>query len=126
MAIIARLTRSSMLEVLGQDYLRTARAKGVPERLVIVVHACKNALLPVLTALGISIGHLLGGAVMVETIFGWPGLGKYTVDAIFLRDYPVIQGVVLYMTIIVLLVNLAVDLAYRWLDPRLRVGRPPA
>jgi peptide/nickel transport system permease protein len=83
-------------------------------------------LLPVVTVLGISLGHLLGGAVIVETIFGWPGVGKYAVDAIFLRDYPVIQGVVLYMTLIFLLVNLAVDLAYRQLDPRLHFGRQAA
>jgi peptide/nickel transport system permease protein len=123
-AQLMHLTRASVLEVLQQDYVRTARAKGVPECLVIAVHAFKNALSPVVTVVGVSIGHLLGGAVIVETIFGWPGVGKYTVDAIFLRDYPVIQGVVLYMAIIFLLVNLAVDMAYRWLDPRLHFGRP--
>jgi peptide/nickel transport system permease protein len=125
-AQLMRLTRASLLEVLQQDYVRTARAKGMSERVVIAVHALKNALLPVVTVLGISLGHLLGGAVIVETIFGWPGVGKYAVDAIFLRDYPVIQGVVLYMTLIFLLVNLAVDLAYRQLDPRLHFGRQAA
>jgi peptide/nickel transport system permease protein len=122
-AHLMRLTRASLLEVLHQDYVRTARAKGLSERGVIGVHALKNALLPVVTVLGMSLGHLLGGAVIVETVFGWPGLGKYAVDSIFLRDYPVIQGVVLYMAVIFLLVNLAVDISYRWLDPRLHFGR---
>jgi peptide/nickel transport system permease protein len=125
-AHLMRLTRASLLEVLRQDYVRTARAKGLSERAVIGVHALKNALLPVVTVLGMSLGHLLGGAVIVETIFGWPGIGKYVVDSIFLRDYPVIQGVVLYMAVIFLLVNLAVDISYRWLDPRLHFGRQGA
>jgi peptide/nickel transport system permease protein len=125
-AQLMRLTRASLLEVLKQDYVRTARAKGMSEDVVIVVHALKNALLPVVTVLGISLGHLLSGAVIVETIFGWPGVGKYAVDAIFLRDYPVIQGFVLYMAVIFLLVNLAVDMAYRRLDPRLHFGRQAA
>ena len=125
-AQLMRLTRASMLEVLQLDYMRTARAKGLSERSVVVVHGLKNGLLPVVTMLGINLGHLLGGTVIVETIFGWPGIGKYAVDAIFFRDFPVIQGFVLYMAIIFLLVNLAVDLAYRWLDPRLDFGRQPA
>ena len=125
-AQLMRLTRASLLEVLQQDYVRTARAKGISEGVVITAHALKNALLPVITVLGISVGHLLGGAVIVETIFGWPGVGKYAVDAIFLRDYPVIQGFVLYTALIFLLVNLAVDMAYRRLDPRLHFGRPAA
>jgi peptide/nickel transport system permease protein len=125
-AHLMRLTRASLLEVLHQDYVRTARAKGLSERAVIGVHALKNAILPVVTVLGMSLGHLLGGAVIVETIFGWPGIGKYVVDSIFLRDYPVIQGVVLYMAVIFLLVNLAVDISYRWLDPRLHFGRQAA
>ena len=125
-AQLMRLTRASMLEVLQQDYVRTARAKGLNERVVIWVHALKNALLPVVTVLGITLGHLLGGTVIVETIFSWQGVGKYAVDAIFLRDYPVIQGFVLYMGLIFLLVNLAVDLSYRWLDPRLHFSRQPA
>ena len=90
------------------------------------MHALKNALLPVVTVLGISLGHRLGGTVIVETIFAWPGVGKYAIDAIFLRDYPVIQGFVLYMGLIFLLVNLAVDMGYRWLDPRLHFGRQAA
>jgi len=125
-AQLMRLTRASLLEVLNQDYVRTARAKGLSEGVVIVVHALKNALLPVITVLGISLGHLLGGAVIVETIFGWPGVGKYAVDAIFLRDHPVIQGFVLYTALIFVLVNLAVDIAYRRLDPRLHFGHSAA
>ena len=125
-AQLMRLTRASMLEVLQQDYVRTARAKGLSERVVIWVHALKNALLPVVTVLGINLGHLLGGTVIVESIFSWPGVGKYAVDSIFLRDFPVIQGFVLYMGLIFLLVNLAVDLSYRWLDPRLHFGRQAA
>ncbi len=125
-AQLMRLTRASMLEVLQQDYVRTARAKGLSERVVIWMHALKNALLPVVTVLGINLGHLLGGTVIVESIFSWPGVGKYAVDSIFLRDFPVIQGFVLYMGLIFLLVNLAVDLSYRWLDPRLHFGRQAA
>ncbi len=125
-AQLMRLTRASMLEVLQQDYVRTARAKGLNERVVILVHAMKNGLLPVVTMLGINLGHLLSGTVIVESIFGWPGVGKYAIDAIFLRDYPVIQGFVLYMGLIFVLVNLAVDIAYRRLDPRLHFGRPAA
>jgi peptide/nickel transport system permease protein len=121
-AQLIRLTRASMLEVVRQDYLRTARSKGLGERHIITAHALKNALLPVITVLGMSLGHLLGGTVIVETIFSWPGVGKYAIDAIFLRDYPVIQGFVLYMAVIFLLVNLTVDFAYRWLDPRLHFG----
>ena len=121
-AQLMRLSRASMLEVLQQDYVRTARAKGLNERVVIWVHALKNALLPVVTVLGINLGHLLGGTVIVESIFNWPGVGKYAVDAIFLRDFPVIQGFVLYMGLIFLLVNLSVDLSYRWMDPRLHFG----
>src|SRR5918992_183331 len=123
-AQLMRLTRASMLEVVQQDYVRTARAKGLKERRVIGVHALKNALLPVVTVLGMNLGHLLGGTVIVETIFSWPGVGKYAIDAIFLRDYPVIQGFVLYMAVIFLLVNLLVDLTYRWLNPRLNFSAP--
>jgi peptide/nickel transport system permease protein len=123
-AQLMRLTRASMLEVVQQDYVRTARAKGLRERRVIGAHALKNALLPVVTVLGMNLGYLLGGTVIVETIFSWPGVGKYAIDAIFLRDYPVIQGFVLYMAVIFLLVNLLVDMTYRWLDPRLHFGAP--
>jgi ABC-type dipeptide/oligopeptide/nickel transport system permease component len=121
-AQLMRLTRASMLEVVQQDYVRTARAKGMGERRVIWVHALKNALLPVITVLGVNLGYLLGGAVIVETIFSWPGVGKYAIDSIFQRDYPVIQGFVLYMAVIFLVVNLLVDVTYRWLDPRLHFG----
>ncbi len=122
-AQVMRLTRASMLEALDQDYVRTARAKGLGETAVVLGHALKNALLPSVTIIGLSLGHLLGGAVIIETIFGWPGAGKLAVDAIFLRDYPIIQGFVLYMALVFLLVNLLVDLSYRWLDPRLHFGR---
>lgn len=117
---LTRLTRASLLEVLGQDFVRTAQSKGLGEQLVVQRHALRNALLPILTVLGVSMGNLLSGAVIVETIFSWFGIGKYAVDAIFLRDYPVVQGVVLYFTVAFVLVNVLVDLAYAWLDPRLR------
>jgi len=122
-AQLMRLTRASMLEALSQDYMRTARAKGLREWSVMWRHAAKNALLPVVTVLGTSTGHLLGGAVIIETIFGWPGVGQFVVVGISQRDYPVVQGFVLYIAVIFLLVNLAVDISYRWLDPRLHFGR---
>ena len=124
-AQVARLSRASLLEVLGQDYLRTARSKGLSPLRVLLVHAARPAVIPVLTLAGLSAGQLLGGAVIVETIFSWNGVGKYAVDAIFLRDYPVIQGVALYAAVAVALVNLAVDLAYPLIDPRLRSAGPP-
>ena len=117
---IMRMTRSSMLEVLRQDYIRTARAKGQTERVVIVKHALKNALIPIITVAGLSFGGLLGGAVMAETIFSIPGLGKMMVDAINARNYPVVQGGVLFVAIVVSLVNLAVDLLYAFIDPRIK------
>lgn len=117
---IMRMTRSSMLEVLRQDYIRTARAKGQTERVVIVKHALKNALIPIVTVAGLSFGGLLGGAVMAETIFSIPGLGKMMVDAINARNYPVVQGGVLFVAIVVSLVNLAVDLLYAFIDPRIK------
>ncbi len=122
MAQLMRLTRASVLEVLGQDYMRTARAKGLAERAIVWRHGLKNALLPVVTVLGTSTGYLLGGAVIIETIFGWPGVGQFVVVGISQRDYPVVQGFVLYMAITFLLINLAVDVSYRWLDPRLHFG----
>ena len=122
MAQLMRLTRASMLEVLGQDYMRTARAKGLSERLVVWRHGLKNALLPVVTVLGTSTGYLLGGAIIIETIFGWPGVGQFVAVGISQRDYPVVQGFVLYMAMTFLLINLAVDVSYRWLDPRLHFG----
>ncbi len=120
-ATYARLLRASMLEVLGQDFVQAARARGLQERIVIISHSLKNALLPVVTAFGMSLGHLLGGTVIIETIFAWPGLGRFVVDAIFNRDYPVIQGYVLFMALIFVLVNLFVDLSYRFFDPRIRL-----
>ena len=122
MAQLMRLTRASMLEVLGQDYMRTARSKGLSERAVVFRHGLKNALLPVVTVIGTGTGHLLGGAVIIETIFGWPGVGQFVVVGIAQRDYPVVQGFVLYLAVVFLLVNLTVDLTYRFLDPRLHFG----
>lgn len=121
-ASLTRLTRSAMLEELYQDYVRTARSKGLRERAVVVRHALRNALIAIVTVTGIRLAALLGGAVIVETIFAWPGIGKYVVDSIFLRDYPTIQGFVLFTGSVVLLVNLAVDVSYVWLDPRVRLG----
>ena len=120
MAITARITRNSLLEVLGQDYVRTARAKGLAPRTVTLKHALRNALLPVVTVVGLQIGALLGGAVLTETIFSWPGLGSWLYDAISLRDYPVIQGGVIFAALIVSVVNLLVDLSYAFLDPRIQ------
>ena len=122
MAQLMRLTRASVLDVLGQDYIRTARAKGLSERSVVWGHGLKSALLPVVTVLGTSTGFLLGGAVIIESIFGWPGVGQFVIQGISQRDYPVVQGFVLYMAVVFLLINLAVDVSYRWLDPRLHFG----
>jgi peptide/nickel transport system permease protein len=122
MAIIARITRSSMLEVLGQDYLRTARAKGLQDRLVITRHALKNALIPVVTAIGLQFGGLLSGAFLTETVFGRPGLGRYVVAAIGARDYPAIQGTVLVVAILFVLINILVDITYAAIDPRIHFG----
>jgi peptide/nickel transport system permease protein len=119
-AIIARMTRSSMLEVLSKDYIRTARAKGLSFRLVIFRHALKNAFLPIVTVIGLNFGLLLGGAVLTETIFSWPGLGRYVVDSLSARDYPAVQGCILLFAFIMVFVNLLVDLFYFYLDPRLR------
>ena len=118
--LIARMTRSSMLEVLGQDYIRTAQAKGVPPRGVIFGHALRNALLPVLTVIGLQFGSLLGGAVVTETVFAWPGVGRLLVDSIFFRDYPVVQGLVLMFGTTFVVVNLLVDVLYAYVDPRIR------
>jgi len=122
-ASLMRLTRSEMLEVLGQDFIRTSRAKGLGSRAVIVGHALRNALIPVTTVAGMRFAGLLGGAVIVETIFAWPGIGKFVLDSIFDRDYPVIQGFVMFMGTVFLLINLLVDVSYAWLDPRIRLGR---
>ena len=123
MAQLMRLIRASMLETLGQDYIRTARAKGLAERAVAFRHALRNALLPAIGATGVNLGYLLSGAVIVETIFTWPGLGQLMVGAALTRDYPVLQGFVTYIAVVVLLVNLAADVALRIADPRLRFGR---
>jgi len=118
-AIITRMTRSSMLDVLQEDYIRTASAKGLSERIVLFRHALKNAFLPVITIIGIQAGTLLAGAVLTETIFSWPGIGKWVYDSILGRDYPIVQGVTLLIAIIFLVVNLLVDLSYALLDPRI-------
>lgn len=120
MATLARLIRSSMLEVLGQDYVRTARAKGLKDRTVVLRHALRNALIPVATLAGLSFAALLGGAVLTETIFSWPGIGKYVVDAALYLDYPVIMGFTLMIAIAYMLVNLGVDLLYSWLNPQIQ------
>lgn len=121
-ASLMRLTRSEMLEVLGQDFVRTGWAKGLGARAVIVGHALRNALLPVVTVAGMRFAGLLGGAVIVETIFAWPGIGKFVLDSIFDRDYPVIQGFVVFMGTVFLLINLLVDVGYAALDPRIRLA----
>lgn len=119
-AIIARMTRSTMLEIIRQDYIRTARAKGLFEKIVIFQHALRNALIPILTVIGLQLGSLLGGAVLTETVFAWPGIGSYTIDAILRSDYPVVQGSVMLVATVFVLVNLIVDLLYAWLDPRIK------
>jgi peptide/nickel transport system permease protein len=119
-AILARMTRASLLEVLGEDYIRTARAKGVAPQRVILRHALPNAALPLLTVLGLQLGALLGGAVITEVVFSWPGIGQLTVEAIQRRDYPVVQACVLLISACYVLVNMATDLAYTVLDPRIR------
>ena len=118
-AIIARMTRSSMLEVIGQDYIRTARAKGVSERVVIYRHALKNALIPVVTVIGLEFGGFLGGAVLTETIFAINGMGRLTIDAIRQRDFPVVQGTVLVISLLFVMVNLLVDISYKFLNKRI-------
>ncbi len=123
MAVIARMTRSSMLEVLREDYMRTARAKGLGPFRVVVVHGLRNALIPVVTVLGLQVGSLLGGAVLTETIFSWPGIGKWLIDAIGRRDYPVVQAGILISALVFIGVNLLVDLLYGVVNPRLRGGR---
>ena len=121
-ALIARMARSSVLEVLGQDYVRTARAKGLAERVVLWRHALGNALIPIITAVGLQFGTLLGGAVLTESVFGWPGLGLLLIDSIFARDYPVVQGIVLVFSALFIVTNLLVDLLYAHVDPRIRYG----
>lgn len=123
MAVIARMTRSSMLEVLGEDYIRTAYAKGLSPMRVIRLHALKNALIPVVTVIGLQTGTLLGGAVLTESIFSWPGVGKWMVDSIGRRDYPVVQGGLLLIGTTVILINLIVDLLYGLINPKIRHGK---
>lgn len=117
--LIARITRSSMLEVLRQDFITTARSKGLAEKVIIYKHALKNALIPVVTIMGLQFGILLGGAVLTETVFAWPGVGRLLVDSILARDYPVVQGAVLVLAFSFVLINLVVDLIYAFLDPRI-------
>lgn len=120
MAILARLTRAGMLDVLGEDYVRTARSKGLRERTTILRHALRNALIPLVTIMGLQLGSLLGGAVIVEQVFAWPGVGRLAITAISARDYPIIQAVVLVVSTVFVVINLAVDLLYAFLDPRIR------
>lgn len=120
LAVIARQTRSAMLEVLGEDYVRTARAKGLSERRVIGLHALRNAMIPVITVIGLSVGTLLAGAILTETIFSWPGIGKWMVDSITRRDYPVVQSGLLLIAAVVMIVNLIVDMTYGLINPRIR------
>ncbi len=120
LATIARMTRSAMLEVLGEDFIRTARAKGLSPNRVVVVHALRNALIPVVTVVGLQVGSLLGGAILTETIFAWPGVGHWLVEAIQRRDYPVLQGGTLLIAVLVMAVNLGVDVTYGFLNPRIR------
>jgi peptide/nickel transport system permease protein len=121
-AVLSRMVRSSMLEVLGEDYMRTAKAKGLPPQRVILHHGLRNALLPVITLLGLQLGALLAGAVITETVFSWPGVGLLTIESIQSRDYPVVQACVLLISVTYVLVNLLTDLAYAWIDPRIRLG----
>ena len=123
LAVIARQTRSAMLEVLSEDYVRTARAKGLPPSRVIGLHALRNALIPVVTVIGLQVGVLLAGAILTETIFSWPGVGKWLVDSIFRRDYPSVQGGLLLIACLVMVVNLIVDLLYGLINPRIRHAR---
>jgi len=123
LAVIARMTRSAMLEVLGEDYIRTAKAKGLSRFRIIALHALRNALIPVVTVIGLQVGVLFTGAIMTETIFSWPGVGKWLIEAIFRRDYPVLQGGVLLLGALVMAVNLLVDLAYGLINPRIRHTR---
>jgi peptide/nickel transport system permease protein len=120
MATIARVTRSSMLEVLRQDFIRTERAKGLSERMVIYKHGARNALLPVITVIGLNFGLLLAGAILTETIFSWPGIGRYVVKAVQMRDYPAVQGCVLFFAFMFVVVNLITDVLYAFIDPRIK------
>jgi peptide/nickel transport system permease protein len=120
MAIVMRMTRGAMIEVMHQDYVRTARAKGLRDRVVVGSHAFRNALLPVVTIVGLQVGTLLSGAILTETIFSWPGIGRWVYESIQLRDYPVVQSMTLVIAVVFVITNLIVDLSYAWLDPRVR------
>ena len=122
-AILSRMVRAALLDVLGEDYIRTARAKGLSPLRILWRHALRNASLPVITLLGLQLGALLGGAVITETVFSWPGLGQLTVDSIQRRDYPVVQACVLLISLAYVMVNTLTDLVYAWLDPRVRFGQ---
>lgn len=122
LAVTARMTRSSMLEVLGQDYIRTAKAKGITPRKIVFIHALRNALIPIITVLGLMFGSIITGAILTETIFSWPGIGKWIVASINARDYPVIQGGILVIATMVISINFIVDLLYAWANPRMRGG----
>jgi peptide/nickel transport system permease protein len=121
-AIYTRVMRASMLEVAGQDFVRTARAKGIAERRVLYGHTLRNALLPLVTIVGVQVGSVLGGSVLVESVFGWPGLGRLAFEAVQQRDYNVLLGILLLSSLLVILVNLAIDLLYAVLDPRIELG----
>ncbi|HSV57606.1 MAG TPA: ABC transporter permease subunit [Variovorax sp.] len=123
LAVVARMTRSAMLEVLGEDYIRTARAKGLSKMRVVGLHALRNAMIPVITVIGLQVGTLFTGAILTETIFSWPGVGKWLIEAIGRRDYPVLQGGMLLLGVIVMIVNVLVDLAYGVINPRIRQSR---
>ena len=123
LAGMTRYQRAAMLEVLNQDYIRTARAKGLPERVVIFKHALRNALIPIVTILGLSLPDLFGGAFIIETIFAWPGMGRLGVMAIFQRNYPLIMGITVFSAVLIVLGNLLADMAYAWVDPRIRYGK---
>ncbi len=122
MATIARVTRSSMLEVLRQDFIRTERAKGLSERMVIYKHAVRNAMIPVITVIGLNFGLLLAGAILTETVFSWPGIGRYVINGVTMRDYPVVQGCVLFFASMFVIVNLITDIVYVYIDPRIHYG----
>ena len=122
LAQYSRLARSSMLDVLGSDFIRTARAKGLAERIVLYNHALRNALIPVVTVLGLQFGNVLSGAILVETVFNWPGLGRLAFDSVLRRDYPTILGLLLFSSIVVVAMNLLTDLCYRLIDPRIKTS----
>jgi len=122
LAQYSRLARSSMLDVLGSDFIRTARAKGLAERVVLYKHALRNALLPVVTVLGLQFGNVLAGAILVETVFNWPGLGRLAFESVLRRDYPTILGVLLFSSVVVVVMNQLTDLCYRFIDPRIKTS----